>query len=104
MSVDSLKGNRIPEEGLFRMEKSVMTKSNFDGLSEVSGDNIPEALLEYICYEHQYNIFGYGILDPVEFAGRFHFSLSKILASHPEPYQLQLRKLHGSASRQNYRL
>ena len=49
MSVDSLKGNRIPEEGLFRMEKSVMTKSNFDGLSEVSGDNIPEALLEYIC-------------------------------------------------------
>lgn len=104
MSVDPQKGNRIPEEGLFRMEKSVMTKSNFDGLSEVSGDNIPEALLEYICYEHQYNIFGYGILDPVEFAGRFHFSLSKILASHPEPYQLQLRKLHGSASRQNYRL
>jgi len=98
------KDKHFQDEGLFRMEKSVMTKGNFDCLSEVSGDNIPEALLEYICYEHQYNIFGYGILDPVEFASKFHFSITKILSVHPEPYQMQLRKLHGKATRQNYRL
>lgn len=90
---------------LFRMEKSVMTKANFDEMSLVSGDNIPEALLEYICYEHQYNIFGYGILDPAEFAKEFRFSVNHLMGRHPEPYQFQLRKIamKGQAA-QNKRL
>ena len=104
MSTAIQKMGTISDEGLFRMEKSVMTKNNFDGLSEVSGDRIPEALLEYICYEHQYNIFGFGILDPAEFAAKFHFSLSYISSVHPEPYQFMLRKLHTAETRQNYRL
>ena len=78
---------------LFRMEKSIMTKANFDEMGLVSGDNIPEALLEYICYEHQYNIFGFGILDPAEFAREFRFSVNYLMGRHPDPYQFQLRKL-----------
>lgn len=93
------------EPTLFRMEKSVMTKGNFDELSCVSGDNIPEALLEYICYEHQYNIFGYGLLDPAEFAEKFKFSLNYLKGLHPEPYQKQLRKITSDGQqRRNYRL
>lgn len=82
-----------------------MTKGNFDELSLLSGDNIPEALLEYICYEHQYNIFGYGLLDPMEFASKFHFSSSYLLGRHPAPYQSQLRNMVSSSQqRQNHRL
>lgn len=91
--------------GLFRMEKSVMTKSNFDELGLVSGDTIPESLLEYICYEHQYNIFGYGILDPAEFASKFHFSIHYLMGHHQDPYQFQLRKiLAKNRPQQNHRL
>lgn len=90
---------------LFRMEKSVMTKSNFDELGMVSGDAIPEALLEYICYEHQYNIFGYGMLDPVEFARMFRFSYNYLTGKHDSPYQFQLRKiLKRSSAVRNRRL
>ena len=96
-------GRESPE--LFRMEKSVMTKSNFEELSMVSGDAIPEALLEYICYEHQYNIFGYGLLDPVEFARMFRFSFNYITSRHDSPYQFQLRKiLQKGAASKNRRL
>lgn len=77
---------------LFRMEKSVLTKRNFDELASISGDAIPEALLEYICYEHQYNIFGYGLLDPVEFARKFRFSHNYLMSRHPSPYHASLRK------------
>lgn len=89
---------------LFRMEKSVMTKSNFDELGMLSADAIPEALLEFICYEHQYNIFGYGLLDPAEFAKQFHFSFHYLVGKHETPYQLQLRKLlKNEAPQQNRR-
>lgn len=89
---------------LFRMEKSVMTKNNFMDLAAISGDSIPEALLEYICYEHQYNIFGYGILDPVDFSKKFKFSTKYILGHHPDPYQKQLQKaFFNSTPRGNLR-
>ena len=94
-----------PSHELFRMEKSVMTKSNFEELGMVSGDAIPEALLEYICYEHQYNIFGYGLLDPAEFARMFHFSHNHLTGKHDSPYQFQLRKiLQKGATPKNRRL
>lgn len=81
------------EVELFRMEKSVMTKSNFDELGMASGDRIPEALLEFICYEHQYNLFGFGVLDPVEFARKFKFSYRYLVGKHDDPYQRQLRRI-----------
>ncbi len=91
------------QEDIFRMEKSVLTKSNFDELSMISGDRIPEALLEFICYEHQWNIFGYGVLDPSEFARSFKFSRQYLLTRHDDPYQLQLRKILRKSQRENRR-
>lgn len=78
-----------PQSGgeLFRMERSVMTKKNFDFLNSISGDRIPEALIEYICYEHQYNIFGYGRLDPEVFSKSFRLSFSHLCSRHPSPHQ-----------------
>ncbi len=91
------------QQELFRMEKSVMTKSNFDELALVSGDRIPEALLEYICYEHQYNLFGYGVLDPAEFARTFKFSRHYLMSRHESPYQLQLRRILKDCDRAHNR-
>lgn len=89
---------------LFRMEKSVMTKDNFLDLSSVSGDTISEALLEYICYEHQYNIFGYGILDPIDFANKFRFSTKYLFGLHPSPYQKKIQEnFFNNSSRGNLR-
>ncbi len=91
------------QEDIFRMEKSVLTKSNFDELSLISGDRIPEALLEFICYEHQWNIFGYGVLDPTEFARSFKFSKQFLASQHEDPYQLQLRRVLKKSERVNRR-
>ncbi len=91
------------QDELFRMEKSVMSKSNFDELSMISGDRIPEALLQYICYEHQWNMFGYGRLDPVEFSKSFKFSRQFLVSRHEEPYQLQLRKIIQKGRKSNRR-
>ncbi len=88
----------------FRMEKSVLTKANFDELSMISGDRIPEALLQYICYEHQWNVFGYGVLDPSVFANSFRFSGNYLLSAHENPYQLQLRKILKNGIRKVNRL
>lgn len=75
----------------FRMEQSVVSKDNFDLLKNISKDRIPETLLEYICYEHQYNVFGYGVLDPEQFARRFHFAPSFLRETHEDPYQIRVR-------------
>lgn len=86
--MDNTKG-LVPNQELFRMEKSVMSKANFEHLLQLSGDHIAESLLAYICYEHQYNIFGYGLLDPVEFSKMFRFSHSYLVGRHPSPLQIQ---------------
>lgn len=75
----------------FRMERSVVSKDNFDLLKNISKDRIPETLLEYICYEHQYNVFGYGVLDPEQFARRFHFDTRYLREVHEDPYQIRVR-------------
>lgn len=84
--------NASSQNELFRMERSVLSPENFRQLSSLSGDGIPEALLEFICYEHQYNIFGYGLLDPVDFERRFRFSHNYLTSRHSNPYQLQICK------------
>lgn len=75
----------------FRMEQSVVSKNNFDLLKNISKDRIPETLLEYICYEHQYNVFGFGVLDPDQFAKRFHFDSQFLRERHEDPYQIRVR-------------
>ncbi len=83
--------NPLASSERFRMEQSVVSKTNFDLLMNISKDRIPETLLEYICYEHQYNVFGFGVLDPEQFAKRFHFSAAFLREIHKDPYQIRVR-------------
>lgn len=71
---------------LFRMEKSIISKENMDTIVRLTNDKVAEALLYYICNEHQYNIFGYGKIDPAKFAMKFGFSERYLREPHPEPF------------------
>lgn len=71
---------------IFRMEKSVISKENMDNIVRLTNDKVAEALLYYICNEHQYNIFGYGKIDPVVFAEKFGFSERYLREPHPDPF------------------
>lgn len=71
---------------IFRMEKSVITKENMDAISRITNDKVAEALLYYICNEHQYNIFGYGRIDVAKFAKKFGFSERYLREPHPDPF------------------
>lgn len=77
------------DNDIFRMERSVITNQNIDTLKEITGDRIAESLLYYICYEHQFNIFGYGHLDPEEFGNKYGFSREYMSKKHEHPYQDQ---------------
>ena len=80
-------------DNLFRMEKSVLSKKNLDELYQVAGDRVAESLLQYICYEHQYNIFGYGYLDPSDFERRFNYSRQYLAEKSIAPYQRQIKPI-----------
>lgn len=77
----------------FRLERSIITKQNTDQIAAISGDHIAEALIYYICYEHQYNIFGFGRIDPEDFAKRFNFSTRYLREKHEKPYQKIILKM-----------
>ena len=80
----------------FRMERSVVSKNNFDLLKNISKDRIPETLLEYICYEHQYNVFGYGVLDPEQFNYELRFTE---FAGHASEIAQECAQKQSSAQR-----
>jgi len=86
------------------MEQSVVSKTNFDLLKNISKDRIAETLLEYICYEHQYNVFGFGVLDPEQFAKRFHFSSTFLRERHQDPYQIRVRGIQTEKTDRRKRL
>ena len=81
----------------FRMERSVIENHmNMRRLHEISGDYVAETILYYICYEHQYNIFGFGRLDPEEFARKFGFARSYLRERHESPYCEALNRGGGT--------
>ena len=91
------------DNDFFRMEKSVITKENTDQLFTISGDHIAEAILYHICYEHQYNLFGFGVLDPEAFGKKFGFSWRYLQETHDNPYQNTILKAARKKTDRRYR-
>ena len=91
------------ENDIFRMERSILNKKNIDTLNRISENDIPEHLLYYISYEHQYNIFGYGIIDPESFAMLFGYSSLELKRKHPNPFQRQLKIIAEGEKRKSLR-
>lgn len=91
------------DNDFFRMEKSVITKENTDQMFKISGDHIAEAILYHICYEHQYNLFGFGMLDPEAFGAKFGFSMKYLREIHDSPYQNTILKAACKKTDRRYR-
>lgn len=74
---------------IFRMDKSIISNINkVCELGDNGDDNLIKNLIHYFSHAYQNNIFGYGILDPADFAEKFHFPLSYLRSVHKNPYQL----------------
>lgn len=71
----------------FRMDRSVITKENLDALYQVTGNHIAESIVYDICYEHQYNEFGFGIIDPEDFGKKYGFRPDFLQKQNEKPYQ-----------------
>ena len=87
----------------FRMERSVMSRNNMANLYAAAGDRIAESIIQFICYEHQYNVFGYGMLDPEEFGKRFEYSRQYLFGKHANPFQRHLNAITAENERKNVR-
>lgn len=77
----------LQESNFFRMGKSLITTENINQLYSISSDHIAESILYHICYEHQYNLFGFGRIDPEQFGNFFGFSRQYLFQKHENPYQ-----------------
>ena len=69
------------------MDRSIITKENIDNLFKMTGNHIAESIVYDICYEHQYNVFGFGIIDPEEFGKKYGFRLDLLQKQNEKPYQ-----------------
>lgn len=77
----------------FPMERTILSEEVEKKIVEINGDNIALDLIEHICYERRYNLFGYGIIDPVKFAKDCKLSLNRINEDHKDPYQLKIGEI-----------
>ena len=72
---------------LYRMENSVLSPENMDGLYNITGNHIAATIITAICYDHQHDVFGFGTFDPQKFGEKYGFSMQYLLAQHKKPYQ-----------------
>lgn len=80
------------KEEILRIERNIMSKKNLDYLYRATGDRVAENLILYITYQHQYDLFGYGTLDPEEFASFCKYSTRYLREKVNNPLQAQMHK------------
>ena len=59
-------------------------------MRKISGDSVAESIVADICYNHQFDIFGFSLLDPEAFGKRMKFSINYLRQKHPSPFQRQI--------------
>jgi hypothetical protein len=79
--------NTIP---LVRIDRNIV--HNIDNLFDLFGiggadmdDNLLRAIIYYLCFNYQRNLFSYTIFDPYDFAEQFGYSTVYLRSKHPKP-------------------
>ncbi len=88
-----IKEKAIQAPDQFRMERSIITQENINSLYQVNNDHVAEAIIYYICYQHQYDLFGFGRLDPEIFSKEYGFSRQYLSEKVSEPFQLKINPI-----------
>lgn len=74
----------IDEQNLFRLDKNVAHNiRDFRAFEE--DKQMIKALLTYFAFNLQHDLFGYGVLDPKEFAKIMGYSPNFLRSKHPNP-------------------
>jgi hypothetical protein len=79
--------NTIP---LVRIDRNIV--HNIDNLFDLFGiggadmdDNLLRAIIYYLCFNYQRNLFSYEIFDPYDFAEQLGYSTVYLRSKHPKP-------------------
>lgn len=88
-----------------RFNRGLFANTNvFGKLYDATRDRIPEAIVSYICWEHQFDIFGYGIIDPCQFGKQLDFTLNYLREPVSLPCQLEsLKGVHVETKTSSFR-
>lgn len=73
---------------LIRIDKNV-GKNVLDFSALGKDAPLIKSLIYYFCHSYQYNLFGFGMLDPQEFAKEFNFTANYLRSRHESPAQLR---------------
>jgi hypothetical protein len=87
VAMDNTYINTIP---LVRIDRNIV--HNIDNLFDLFGiggadmdDNLLRAIVYYLCFNYQNNLFSYEIFDPYEFAQQMGYSTVYLRSKHPKP-------------------
>jgi hypothetical protein len=98
----------LPTLPLIRIDRNII--HNIDGLFDLfdigndsMDDNLLRAVIYYICFNYQHNLFTYNTFDPHDFAKEMCYTMAYLRAKHPQPLFLEdLKK--KTAEEQEYHL
>lgn len=80
--------NQLTNSSMFRLDKTISKNiAIIKKLVSEKDESLLSSLVYYICYCHEHDLFGYGWLDPKEFAEQFDLHLPNLLRKVEMPYQ-----------------
>jgi hypothetical protein len=74
---------------LVRLDKNIAHNIDYFGGLMEEAEHVVVHLIYHFCETYQYNIFGFGILDPDEFARRYRLDRCNLQRKAKNPVQLQ---------------
>jgi ribosomal protein S24E len=80
----------LPTLPLIRIDRNII--HNIDGLFDLfeigndsMDDNLLRAVIYYVCFSYQHNLFTYSIFDPHDFAKEMSYTMAYLRMKHPQP-------------------
>jgi hypothetical protein len=84
----------LPTLPLIRIDRNII--HNIDGLFDLfeigndsMDDNLLRAVIYYICFSYQHNLFTYNTFDPHDFAKEMNYTMAYLRTKHPQPLFLE---------------
>ncbi|MDR2449534.1 MAG: hypothetical protein LBD52_06205 [Prevotellaceae bacterium] len=80
------------EQSLIRIDKNIAHNIDlFISIDSISNEDkaLIKSLIYYFCFSRQTDLFGFGILDPKQFAAALNYKEGYLRKKHPNPLQLQ---------------
>jgi len=75
-----------------RFNRGLFSKNIFGELYNITKDHVAESIVAYICWGHQFDIFGYGIIDPSLFSKKLKLTTNYLREPVSHPCQLESQK------------